>query len=49
MTFNVSNLGSKYPYFNMAYVVSGGFGCLHLNVLYEIKILFSHDTRILAK
>ena len=30
MTFNVCNLGSKYPYFNRAYVVSGGFGWTHL-------------------
>ena len=29
-TFNVCNLGSKYPYFNRAYVVSSGFWCLHL-------------------
>ena len=30
MTFNVCNLGSKYPYFNRAYVVSSGFGCRYL-------------------
>ena len=30
MTFNVHNCGSKYPYFNRAYVVSSGFGCLYL-------------------
>ena len=38
--FNISNLGSKYPYFNRAYVVSGGFGCPHLYIawLYLIGI-----------
>ena len=30
MTFDKYNLGSKYPYFNRAYVVSSGFGCTHL-------------------
>ena len=30
MTFNICNLGSNYPYFNRAYVVSSGFGCTHL-------------------
>ena len=30
MTFNICNLGSKYPYFNRAYVVSSGLGCPHL-------------------
>ena len=32
MTFKVCNLGSKYPYFNRAYVVSGDFGWTHLYV-----------------
>ena len=30
MSFKVCNLGSKYPYFNRAYLVSSGFGCPHL-------------------
>ena len=30
MTLIVCNLGSKYPYFNRAYVVSSGFGCPYL-------------------
>ena len=33
MTFNVCNLGSKYPYFNKDYIVSSGFGCTHLYVI----------------
>ena len=32
MTFNLCNCGSKYPYFNRAYVVSGGFGCPYLYI-----------------
>ena len=31
-TFNICNLGSKYPYFNRAYVVSGGFEWTHLYI-----------------
>ena len=30
MSFKVCNLGSKYPYFNRAYLVSGGFEWTHL-------------------
>ena len=30
MTFRVCNFGSKYPYFNRAYLVSSDFGCMHL-------------------
>ena len=30
MTFNICNLGSKYPYFNRDYIVSSSFGCMHL-------------------
>ena len=41
MTFNVFNLGSKYPYFNRAYVVSSGFGCTHL---YHIPAKHSRTT-----
>ena len=33
MTFNLCNCGSKYPYFNRAYIVSGGFGCPYLYIL----------------
>ena len=33
MTFNLFNCGSKYPYFNRAYVVSSGFGCLYLYII----------------
>ena len=41
MTFNMCNLGSKYPYFNRAYVVSGGFGWTYLYVLISIQIGWS--------
>ena len=37
MTFNVCNLGSKYPYFNRDYIVSSGFGCTHLYTVYDKK------------
>ena len=40
MTFNLCNLGSKYPYFNMAYVVSNGFGCPYLHLLSSFNPTF---------
>ena len=39
MTFNVCNLGSKYLYFNRAYVVSSSFGWTHLYGPIVSKIL----------
>ena len=32
MTFNMCNLGSKYPYFRRTYVLSGGLGWTHLYI-----------------
>ena len=37
MTFSICNLGSRYPYFNRAYVVSGGFGCPYLYTMLSRK------------
>ena len=39
-TFNISNLGSNYPYFNRAYVVSSRFGCpllCHENIIFSLE------------
>ena len=49
MTFNICNLGSKYPYFNMAYVVSSGFGCTHLYYFSQWKILSVLVISLLSK
>ena len=41
ITFEICNLGSKYPYFNRAYVVSSGFGCTHL---YGKQVVWKHPS-----
>ena len=41
-TFNMFNLGSKYPYFNRAYVVSGGFSWTHLYVFWAFWDYFQN-------
>ena len=38
----VCNLGSKYPYFNRAYVVSSGFGCTNLYLGLNFALLPSN-------
>ena len=51
------NLGSKYPYFNRAYEVSGGFGWTHLYSYNNLTFLFaqadltvaSNENRALVK
>ena len=44
MIFNICNLSSKYPYFNRAYVVSSGFGCMHLYAV-DTKTLEVYKTK----
>ena len=54
MTFNICDLGSKKPYINKAYVVSGGLGghicSLTTRIILSKKILnFSHIPQIKQK
>ena len=46
MTFKVCNLGSKYPHFNRAYVVSGGVGWTHLYVAKKEKAMMKIPVRL---
>ena len=54
MTFNVCNLGSKNPYLNRAYVVSGSFGWTHLYMVHYFSFwvysstYFSNRGKLLA-